>query len=176
MRKVVVSLALAILFSLPVLAQDNNNKFEIFGGYQYTRVSPGPGFSGVNLNGWNASATYNAKNWLGATADFSSGYGTAQGVNSHLTNFLFGPTVSYSKADHFKPFAHVLFGVSETGGALENVSAPTSAFAWALGGGVDANITRHVALRLFQADYFMSRFNSQDQNNTKISSGFVYRF
>jgi len=175
MRKLVVSLALAILFALPVLAQDGN-KVEIFGGYQYTRVTPGFAFNGVNLNGWNASVTGNVRNWVGLTADFSSGYGTANGANSHLTNFLFGPTFTYTKADHFQPFVHTLFGVSETGGALENVSAPTSAFSWALGGGVDANLTRHFALRLFQADYFMTRFASQGQNNTKVSSGIVYRF
>lgn len=176
MRRVVVSLALAVLFSLPLLAQDNN-KVEIFGGYQYTRAAPSFGLNGVNLNGWDASATGNIKSWVGMTADVSSGYRNVNGVNSHLNNFLFGPTFTYTKADHFKPFAHVLFGVSQTGGTLEHISSPSdSAFAWAMGGGVDASVTRHFALRLFQADYFMTRFASSGQDNTRVSTGVVYRF
>lgn len=175
-RVVVVSLALAILLALPALAQDNY-KAEIFGGYQYTRVSPGSGLSGVNLNGWNASVTGNFNNWLGVTADFSGGYKSVSGASAHVHNFLFGPTVSYNKLDHFKPFAHVLFGVSHASGALENVgNASDNAFAMALGGGLDAGITRHVALRLVQADYFMTRFASDGQNNARISTGVVFRF
>ena len=115
MRRVVVSLALAVLFALPALAQ-NSYKAEIFGGYQYTRVNPGSGLDGVNLNGWNASATGNLNNWLGVTADFSAGYKSVSGANAHFYNFLFGPTVSYNKLDHFQAVRpHLVWRIARDG-------------------------------------------------------------
>jgi len=175
MRNIVVSLALAVLFSLPALAQEGY-KAEIFGGYQYTRVSPGDGFGATNLNGWNASVTGNFRSWLGVTADFSGGYQTIDGFNTHMTNYLFGPTISY-KFDRIKPFAHVLFGESQATASLEDLGAGNvSAFAMAFGGGVDAGVTRHLAVRLFQADYFRTAFNSEGQNNIRLSTGLVFRF
>lgn len=167
MRKVIVSLALAILFSLPVLAQD---KAEVFGGYQYSRLSS------TSFNGWNGAFTGNLNNWLGVTADLSGAYKSESGLSMHVHNFLFGPTVSYSKLDHVKPFAHVLFGVSHANAAFAGVGASDNAFAMALGGGVDTSITRHFSLRLIQADYLMSRFSSATQNNARISTGVVFKF
>ena len=176
MRKLVMILALAVLCAAPLVAQDSY-KAEFFGGYQYSRINPGAGLSGLNFNGWNASATANVNSWLGATADFSGGYKSVSGANAHLHNFLFGPTISYNKLDHFKPFVHTLFGVSHASGSVDTVgSASDNAFAMALGGGLDAGITRHIAVRLFQADYLMTRFQSATQNNARISTGVVIRF
>jgi len=176
MRKLFAVLALAVVCALPMLAQ-NSDKAEIFGGYQYMRFNPGDGFSGLNFNGWNASATFNVKSWIGATADFSGGYNSTAGVDSRLTNFLFGPTVSYRKNDHFTPFAHALFGFAHGSGTVNNFAGTSdNSFAMALGGGVDASITRHLSLRLVQADWLRTDFSSTSQNNARISTGIVYRF
>jgi|SRR3954452_20660496 opacity protein-like surface antigen len=169
MKRVSVILALAVLCALPVVAQDKY-KAEVFGGYQYSRLSS------TNFNGWNGSITGNVNSWFGVTADMSGAYKSESGLSLHEHNFLFGPTISYNKAEHFKPFVHALFGVSHANAAFAGVGASDNALATALGGGVDAGITRHVAIRLFQADYFMTRFASDTQNNSRISTGLVFRF
>ena len=49
-------------------------------------------------------------------------------------------------------------------------------FAMALGGGVDAKIKDKLAFRVFQADYVMTRIQSTNQHNARISTGIVLRF
>lgn len=52
------------------------------------------------------------------------------------------------------------------------------------GGGLDITLHRHVALRLFQAEYLMTRFKDSSilagrtarQNNVRLSTGIVFRF
>jgi hypothetical protein len=46
----------------------------------------------------------------------------------------------------------------------------------ALGGGLDWYATRHIGIRLIQAEYYMTRFSSQTQNNARISAGVAFRF
>jgi hypothetical protein len=175
MRKFVSVLALACLFAIPVLAQDHY-KAEVFGGYQYTRINPGSGVSGANFNGWNGAVTGNLNNWLGVTADISGAYKSENGASLKLHNFMFGPTVSYNKLEKMKPFAHVLFGFAHANAGFAGVGASDNAFATAFGGGVDVGVSKSIAFRLFQADYFLTRFGSESQNNARISTGIVFRF
>jgi len=166
-------LAALTLMSMPLLAQENY-KAEIFGGYQFTRVGGG---DGTNFNGWNASATGNVNQWFGITGDISGAYKSESGAHLHLHNFLFGPTVSYNKASKVKPFAHALFGLSRADAGISGLaSGSDNAFAMALGGGIDAGIGHNLAVRLFQADYLMTRFGGATQNNARISVGVVLRF
>ncbi len=169
MRKLIGLLALFLLAALPALAQDNS-KLDVFGGYSYMRVNPGGGVSGLNTNGWEAQATGNLNHWLGVTADFDGHYGDAFGIGGHDYNFLFGPTLSY-RTEKLTPFGHVLFGASHAGAA----GFSDTAFAWAIGGGVDWNVTKTLAVRLGQFDYLPTHFASNTQNNFRFSTGIVFR-
>ncbi len=175
MRKVLSTLALMCLIALPVLAQENS-KAEVFGGYQYTRINPGSGASGENFNGWNMAFTANVNQWLGVTADISGAYKDFSGVSVKQHNFLFGPTISSSKAEKVKPFAHVLFGVSHAGAGFSGFGASDNAFAMAFGGGADVAVHKNVAVRLGQFDYLLTRFGGDSQNNFRYSTGVVFRF
>ena len=169
MRKTLITLALVLGMGLPVLAQENS-KAEIFGGYQYSRIS------GANFNGWTGAFTANVNNWLGVKADISGAYKSESGASLHEYNFLFGPQVSYNHSDKVKPFAHALFGVSHAGAGFFGLSATENAFGMALGGGVDVGFNKNIAVRLVQADYFLTRFGGASQNNARISTGLVFRF
>ncbi len=169
MRKVLIAIALASLMVVPVLAQETS-KAEIFGGYQYSRIS------GANFNGWTGAVTGNVNNWFGITADVSGAYNSQSGASLHEYNFLFGPTLSYNHSDKVKPFAHALFGVSHAGAGFFGLSATANAFGMALGGGADVTVHKNVAVRLIQADYFMTHFGGATQNNARISTGIVFRF
>jgi hypothetical protein len=101
-RKIGILLGILFVASIPAVAQD---KLEVFGGYSYMRFRPSPDF---NLNGWEASAQYKFKDWLGGVADFDGHYGSPFGVSTSVHSFLFGPQVSLPS--RVSPFAHVLLG------------------------------------------------------------------
>jgi hypothetical protein len=133
-----------------------------------------------NLNGWEASGVYNAYHWLGVAADFSGHYGSANGVSTHFNTYLFGPQLQLHSS--VSPFVHVLFGAAhETTGQLiapELLISPTSstAFATAIGGGIDVKVARFVSFRPIQLDYLITRFGSSTQNQPRASAGLVVHF
>ena len=181
MRKLFIIAALTL--ALPILAQAQDSpSVEIFGGYSYLRGDDGDG--GVDLHGWNASFNQNFLKWLGVKADFSGHYGDftifpglGSDLNAHL--FLIGPQITLRKSDRFQPFGHVLFGVMRTHltyfDVTGRVNARDNAFAIAAGGGLDVKVTDHLAVRLFQADYVLTRFDDDSQNNFRASTGLVLR-
>jgi hypothetical protein len=47
------------------------------------------------------------------------------------------------------------------------------------GGGLDVGLTRRIALRAFEADYYLTRFDNgvnDHQNNLRIAVGVIIRF
>lgn len=182
MRKLFFIAAL-LSFALPFMAQAQDApKVEIFGGYSYLRADDDNG--GIDLHGWNASTAVNINKWVGIAADFSGHYGEASvglpnkaDVSGYL--FLVGPRFSYRKHKVLTPFGHVLLGA-----ARQNISVRTatgkfstddSAFALAIGGGLDATVHPNLAIRLFQTDYVLTRFNDDSQHNFRLSTGLVLR-
>jgi hypothetical protein len=57
-----------------------------------------------------------------------------------------------------------------------SLSKTDSAFALALGGGIDAKVRSSVWVRLIQLDDLVTRFQSGTQNQPRISAGVVIRF
>jgi hypothetical protein len=51
----------------------------------------------------------------------------------------------------------------------------------AIGGGVDFKVSHRFSIRAVQVDYLMTHFNefgtgAQNQNNLRVSTGFVFHF
>lgn len=162
MRTFLTLFVLVGVFSLPVSAQDYP-KGELFGGYQFIHVNPD-----INANGWNASITGNANRWFGVTADFSGAY--KNGGKFHT--LMAGPVFSLRKSDKVTPFAHVLVGAAVASGG-----GTATAFATAVGGGLDVKVNEHVAVRLVQADWLLFHSGgSTDKKNARVSAGIVFRF
>jgi hypothetical protein len=156
MRTLVIFVTLPML-ALAAVAQDHP-KAEIFGGYQYLRLDP------ISTNGWNAAVTGNVTRWFGVTADFSGVY--KSGASLHT--YMFGPQFSV-RTERVTPFAHALFG----GATVEG----SSAFSMALGGGLDVNAGKHLAIRLVQADWLYFRSGGEAAGkNGRVSAGLVLRF
>jgi opacity protein-like surface antigen len=188
MRKLLYVCTVLLLATLPAAAQ-TTPAAEIFGGYQYARINPGEGVDGFNQNGWNAALQINANNWFGIVADFSGVYGspriTVPGggsakVDTNFHSFLFGPQFSYRGHERVTPFARALFGAIRANAAAFGTSDSQTAFGMALGGGLDVNVHDHVAIRLVQADYVLSRFEgfsgqTKNQHNARLSFGIVFR-
>jgi hypothetical protein len=181
-----------VCFATAARAQD----VEFLGGYSYLRTT-GTSYEHAGINGWNAALSANIKSW-GVVADFSNHYGastnnfTPVGSGGHGTMFLFGPQYSFRLVPRVTPFAHVLFGgvkgARETVGPLEPGGAcpspgcsgfsmiPETAFAMALGGGLDVKARNHLWIRLIQVDYIRQNFSDGAMNSPRISAGVVFRF
>lgn len=167
MRYVALTIAALLLAAIPANAQSPailsggeshavTPKVEVFGGYSYLRLY------GINNHGGVGAVTVNAKSWLGFTGEVS-GYAAEDNFdNNYLV--VAGPKFTYRRGA-VTPFVHVLgggaFGGSDAAGAI------------VVGGGVDAKISKHVAIRLIQADYVATTFRS---NNGRVSVGIVFRF
>jgi opacity protein-like surface antigen len=165
------------------MAQDEYPRAEIFGGYSYFRANP----DGFNLNGWNASVAGNLTNWFGLEGDFAGHYGSPKifGFNipfADITSYTFmgGPKFSY-RSGSLTPFAHFLIGGAQARTGALGVSISDTALAAAVGGGIDINLSPSIAIRAAQADYVMTRFQTDPfsfrdrQNNFRFSAGLVIK-
>jgi outer membrane protein OmpA-like peptidoglycan-associated protein len=170
---------------------------EVFLGYSYIRfntdttVSPG-GVSVAEhfdmIPGGTAQITGNVNDWLGLAADFG-GYGIHDvgGVEGTLYTYLFGPRFTLARG-RWEPFVNTFVGVARINSTLHipvgdtvffNRSFHQNAFAAAGGGGLDWNVSRHVGIRLIQAEYLYTNFTDfrdDRQNNLRVSGGIVFRF
>jgi len=167
--------SLLLVLSCMAVAQDNP-KAEIFGGYQYTRVNPGNGINGINLNGWNAAVSGYFTKYIGISADFSGIYGSPFGVSTHVYPYMFGPVVRIPNSSKIQPFVHALFGAAHINASAVGLSGSDNSFAWAAGGGLDVNVNHRFAVRLGQFDFLQTRFVDDTQNNFRYSAGIVIKF
>ncbi len=128
---------------------------------------------------------------------------TLKGEQSNFA-FLVGPHFTLRKHERLIPFAHVLFGVDRIkvksdvtvregeevfgyfldylydyeGIDLREVEEEEtdSGFGMVLGGGVDLKVSDGFAIRLIQADYFLSKHHEDTLNNFDLAFGVVIRF
>jgi hypothetical protein len=172
----------------------NPQPVEIAGSYDYVRVNtsfsvPTEGGSGggstvsqtgLNLNGWNAEVAYNPWCILGVVADFSGVYGTPSiegfPITTHVYSYVFGPRFSWHNSTPVTPFVEGLFGGAHA--SFSNVdlgSESQNAFEGNFGGGVDISLGPHWAIRP-KADYVLTHFGNQTQNNASVAVEFVFKF
>jgi len=168
---------------------------ELYGGYSFVRASvavpiqnqtcviggcPGPISGKTNLNGWEAGGAVKFIGPLSLAADFSGTSGTFHGANTHLQTYLVGPQLRFPGP--ISPFAHFLFGAAHESigtGTFSGIgfTGPTqNAFATAIGGGLDLKVLPFISLRPIQFDYLLTRFNSGNQNQPRVSAGIVVHF
>jgi hypothetical protein len=167
LRKFGLLVVLALSLSLSAHAQSLTDKIEVFGGYSFMHYDTSPSF---NSNGWELAGQYKVMSWLGAVADIDGHYGTFEGINPNLHDYLIGPQVSFPA--RVSPFAHVLIGASHfsAGGASSN------SFATGFGFGIDDKVAPSISWRVVQLDFIRTRLFGVTENNTRISTGIVIHF
>jgi hypothetical protein len=191
--RVLAPVAIFVIIGLLRAAPAQAQKIELFGGYSFVHApvrfdQAGPGLGPtilttptLNQNGWEASGAYKVLGPLALVADFGGTHGSFQGADAHLNTYLFGPQLRLPGP--ISVFWHALIGdahesihsgVSSSG---VTTSGPTqSAFATALGGGLDFHVLPFISLRAIQVDYLYTHFNSTRQNQPRISAGLVVHF
>ena len=108
--RILTALLTISAFTLLARAQDETPKIEVYGGYDYVRVSDlGDSY---NFNGGSGQFAYDANRWLGLVGDFG-GYYTSDGFHAGVLSFLAGPRVNFRGHGKMTPFAQVLLGERE---------------------------------------------------------------
>jgi opacity protein-like surface antigen len=178
MRKIFWLAVLALGASMAAQAQDYP-KAEVFGGYSYAHTSiVGTGF---NFNGGIGSLTGNLNDWFGVEGEFAGYHTGSNGVSGTLVTYMFGPRIAVRNKgnDKVTPYFHALFGGAHVSASAFGIGGSDNAFALAVGGGVDARVTKNVAVRVVQADYMLTKFTdgvNDRQNSVRISAGIVFRW
>jgi outer membrane immunogenic protein len=155
--------------------------------YNYVRTNlPAGGCGCFALNGGSAWMAFNFSRSLGIVGEIASQHVSnilSSGADLTLTSFLAGPRYRRTVAGRFGPFVQVLLGGAHAGGSLapgsSGLPGSANAFAMIAGGGLDLGLTRHIALRAFEADYYLTRFDNgtnDHQNNLRIAAGVIIRF
>lgn len=193
MRKTFLLLALTLIAAPQIVQAQRFQGIEIFGGYSYLQNNLSSTYSpffrtptrfgsDFSLNGWQASITEKATDWLGLTQEFGGHYGTKrlQGFNNRFSSFsiLSGPRFYYPGLKGITPFVHALFGYEQATLELKGTGLKVSgsSYAMAFGGGVDVKIGKTLAIRVFQADYYRPQQFGNSQNDLRVSTGIVFRF
>jgi len=121
-------------------AYGSYHPFEVAGTFTHV-LTDGTYVNGPTLNGWTASASAPVLPLIKATVEVGDYYGN----HTSMKSFLGGPQVGL-RIYRFEPFVRGLFGVSHAPGATP--------FTIAAGGGINMELTDHIALRLLQMDYY----------------------
>ena len=189
---------LLCLLGASAAAQDRPvPKWELYGGYSLfyaggdvhgqrpAALLPLSSRLETNPHGAGVSGTYNFNRWLGLTIDASTHWGSGETNlatridDTRFTNISLGPKITFRSA-HFSPFLEALAGdhrlVPEAFHSVDKLGVM-------LGGGLDINLSRHIALRLLRADYVFSTYRfapgavpTTDVRGVRLQTGLNFMF
>lgn len=205
-------LFLAILIvssaSMAFAQGDDYHKVEVYGGYSHNRVDTGiddsePELSDIinereGFHGFNTSASFNVKRFVGLKADFSyhtksknipvGGTAASLDIDSSVFNFLGGVQLKdNSKETTFKPFAHAMVGLAHgkneinfsdnfcaaifPSPCINDFTDTDTGWAGAFGGGLDIRAGKRIDIRVIQLDYNPTGLFGSTQHNFRIGAG-----
>ena len=112
--------------------------------------------------------------------------------SGNMFTYLFGPAVGFH-AKRIYIYGEYLLGGSSSGlygqlansiiagGGTVNGTGSQHPFTMALGGGLDVNLSKHVALRLGEVDWVLTRYtnpitDTNNQNSFRYLGGVVFKF
>ena len=206
MRRLVLLCGLFLALAVPAMAQDEEPpKFDLFGGFTYTRLHPIPNVH-ANLVGGKGSVGLYFNKHFGVAADFAGQHlstleigsgsnippaiaNTNVNVSGTLFTYLFGPRLRFPHG-RFTPFVQVLFGGAHTGNVTCNTANPTctnnfgtsgivlpsaNAFAMTAGGGGQIRISKHFSIR-GNPEYLLTRFGSSTMKGARNQNNFRAAF
>jgi outer membrane immunogenic protein len=156
--------------------------------YDWVRTNAEPGECGcfgLNGGGVSGSAEFWPR-WSVAAEITAAHTGSAPVADSSLTLSSYQGGVRYQvpqpwmKGPHrLEPFAQILLGVAHSSGGVAGAADGSTMFAFRAGGGIDLPIKGHFAIRVVQADYYLTVAKNginDRQNNLLLAAGVVYRW
>jgi len=193
--KLLAAFAVLCMVTFAAAQEQPAPKWELYGGYSF--FHPGADIHGVlplgllpvssrlepNPRGIGASVTYDFNRWFGLTLDSSTSWnsgevGTDRVDDTALSNLSLGPKFTF-RHHRFSPFLEVLVGDHRL---MPDAFHDIQKLGVMAGGGLDINLTRHVALRLLRADFVYSNYRYGPSATTpeteirgvRLQSGLVF--
>jgi opacity protein-like surface antigen len=137
-----------------------------------------------NYNGFNAEFNQNLNRHVGIVTSFTGTYnnggyvdtrtGRAFGARAQRYDLMIGPRYNW-RGNAITPFVEGMAGVTHMrvsfDDTLGNRKKADTAFALALGGGLDVHAGEHIDIRAIQVDYLPTFFNSTRQDNIRVGAG-----
>ena len=203
MKRFLFAAVLFVLISGIARAQVAYPKMELFGGYSMLKLTlpenwsqivgvPATAINHKFLNqGFNVSGAENLSEYLGIVMDFRYNQGdilkfkdfaSSHAAKINSLSAMAGPRFTWRKDENLTPFVHAMAGMDylrlvdkfEVIGTAGTFTLYDFGIGAAFGGGVDVKIHEKVAIRLIQADYYVTRHGDKTMNNINLAFGFVY--
>lgn len=193
-------MGLTILSSLsvaPLLAQAGRGPFPVAEGtpadfavgYSYVNMNLA-GNPTANLNGLEASATIDFHPQWGAILDSSyvrAGRDPGSGHSSYVLSVLAGPVFIPAQTNNTRLLVRGLFGLGLVDSSVQINQQDfyyrgwESGFSWAIGTGIERDLSKMPFGVRFNVDYLQTRFigptaTIKPQNGIRVSTSVVFRF
>ena len=143
-------------------------------------------------HGGGAELTATFYHGLGMTANLTGTHAaniSSSGVGLTLVTATFGPTFTSTVRWHrnsprqWRFFGESLIGIANGVNSVfpgpSGAQSDASGLALQIGGGADLNLSPHLAVRLFHADWLRTQLpngTTNVQNNLQLAAGIVFRF
>jgi peptidoglycan-associated lipoprotein len=157
---------------------------EVSLGYSYLHANAPPGQCGCfNMNGGSGAFAANLGRGFSVVADVGGYFQNnvvSSGRSFTMETFIFGPRYSFRHSKKLTPFVQYLAGGAHGSGTLygtATTSGSVNGFSMSAGGGLDWNVSRMMSVRLFQAEYLMTRLpnaTNNNQNDLRLTFGVVF--
>jgi Outer membrane protein beta-barrel domain len=164
MKKITWLVLTIVLITGSAYSQDAP-RAEVSMGYSFLRLG---GTGGMNQNGGDISIAGNVNRWFGVVGDLGGYHSSPFGESLDTYTFLIGPRFSLRRSEKISPFVQVLVGGAHLAAGAGGFSASVTPFVMSAGGGVDLQISQHIALRP-QVDYLAFRSGGQTGNAGRAS-------
>jgi opacity protein-like surface antigen len=140
----------------------------------------------IPYNGATTEIVANVTPHIGLVGNFSATFANTDFVDSltgrtfhaRVSRYLLlgGPRYNFRNSSPFIPYAHALFGVARYQAKFRNndFTCPDTnetAFAMALGGGLDIRASKHIDVRAGQVDYVPVFFSHKREDGLRFSAG-----
>ncbi len=140
----------------------------------------------IPYNGVTGEVVANVTPHLGLVANFSATFAntnfldalSGRSLHARVSRYtlLGGPRYNWRNSSPFIPYAHALFGVTRYHAKFSNndftcPDTSETAFAMALGGGLDIRAGKHVDVRAGQFDYLPVFFSHKREDGLRFSAG-----
>ncbi|HVJ05198.1 MAG TPA: outer membrane beta-barrel protein [Candidatus Saccharimonadales bacterium] len=190
MRRFTVLFALVLAFGAFAMAQMEPKPMEIprtefFLGYAYQHadVSGSNIVDSASMNGFDFQFSHYFKSNFGFTMDLSHTSNSkvdSTGIKYSRSSYMLGPSFRLHAIKMFTPSVHALAGVDHDDltepFSNTNIDYRNTDFAAAAGVAFDANLSRHLAVRVAQVDYVYTHHFSTNQSSFRYAGGVVARF
>jgi opacity protein-like surface antigen len=193
MKRVLLLLMVAVAVTVTANAQEHP-RYEIYGTYSLMVADIDP-LDDETIHGFGAGFQGNLNKYLGVVGEFTFNWGRSQptpvppavplGADTRVYTILFGPRVSY-RTRPVTIFGHYLVGPANSKvdqDAGPDLSFSNTEIAMAVGGGVDINVSKRIAIRGGQFDYLsvhsdlpLNNGGSSWFRNFRYQAGVVFKF